>query len=116
MKTQNENFATAIGTLAALATIVEIATTPKPGLVDLYGSSAHNDMDCALFIASASALAPYWREQVMEGIRFSGRACHRELFARLKSRGVEMESAMLEATGGVNTHKGLIFALSLMTG
>jgi triphosphoribosyl-dephospho-CoA synthetase len=39
-----------------------------------------------------------------------------ELGANLRLVGREMESAMFEATGGVNTHKGLIFALSLIVG
>jgi triphosphoribosyl-dephospho-CoA synthetase len=52
----------------------------------------------------------------MDGIVFSGGDSREELFARLKSRGAEMESAMFDATGGANTHKGTIFALSLLTG
>jgi triphosphoribosyl-dephospho-CoA synthetase len=35
---------------------------------------------------------------------------------RLRKTGKKMERAMYRATGGVNTHKGLIFALSLLLG
>jgi triphosphoribosyl-dephospho-CoA synthetase len=116
LKTQNENFATAIGALAALASLVELATTPKPGLVDFHSQGAHGDMDWTLFVLSASALAPYWQDQVMEGMKHRETEPYRDLYAKLKARGLEMEYAMFEATGGVNTHKGLIFSLSLLTG
>jgi triphosphoribosyl-dephospho-CoA synthetase len=99
-----------------MSTFIEIATTPKPGLVDSCGTGAHSDMDWALFMLSASALAPYWPKQVLDGMTCCETGRYPELFGKLRSRGVEMELAMLEATGGVNTHKGLIFALSLLTG
>jgi triphosphoribosyl-dephospho-CoA synthetase len=37
-----------------------------------------------------------------------------DLRVRLRARGAGMEREMFSATGGVNTHKGLIFSLSLM--
>jgi triphosphoribosyl-dephospho-CoA synthetase len=116
LKTQNENFATAIGALAAISTFQEITVTPKPGLVDSCGTGAHSDMDWTLFILSACALAPYWSRQAMEGILCEERGPYPALFSRLRKRGSEMERAMCSATGGVNTHKGMIFAMSLLTG
>jgi triphosphoribosyl-dephospho-CoA synthetase len=73
-------------------------------------------MDWALFMASASALASYWEEQALEGMRCAESGARDALLAKLRSRGVDMESAMFLATGGVNTHKGAIFALSIMVG
>jgi triphosphoribosyl-dephospho-CoA synthetase len=105
-----------IGTLAAISTFTEITTTPKPGLVDSCGTGAHSDMDWTLFMLSAGALAPYWEKQVLEGMTCGETGPYPDLFRRLRARGVEMEHAMFEATGGVNTHKGLIFALSLLAG
>jgi triphosphoribosyl-dephospho-CoA synthetase len=99
-----------------MATFIEITITPKPGLVDSCGAGAHSDMDWALFMLSASALAPYWPKQVLDGMSCSETDPYPKLFGKLRARGVEMELAMLEATGGVNTHKGLIFALSLLAG
>lgn len=116
LKTQIENFATDIGAFAANSTADEIAATPKPGLVDSIGSGAHSDMDCALFMRSAGALAPFWASQALDGIVCRESGPYPELFGKLRSRGVEMERAMLDATDGVNTHKGLIFALSLLAG
>jgi triphosphoribosyl-dephospho-CoA synthetase len=116
LKTQNENFATAIGALAAISTFGEIAATPKPGLVDSLGAGAHSDMDWALFMRSAGALAPFWAGQALDGMTCGESGPYPGLFHKLRSRGIEMERAMLDATGGVNTHKGLIFALSLLAG
>jgi triphosphoribosyl-dephospho-CoA synthetase len=116
LKTQNENFATAIGALASIAVLEEAIITPKPGLVDSCGTGAHTDMDLALLIRSASAIEPYWEAQALDGIMHGGFGSYDELFPKLRARGVEMESSMLNATGGVNTHKGIVFLLSLLLG
>ena len=93
------------------ASVREVMTTPKPGLVDSEGSGCHDDMDCALFLKSARALAPFWIRQARAGLD----GTPPELAAaRLRSAGVEMERAMAEATGGVNTHKGLVYLMSLL--
>jgi len=102
---------TAIGTSAALASFEEIMTAPKPGLVDPLGSGCHDDMEWGVSLRSASVLAPFWAEQAAEGIRHSD---DEALMSALRARGLEMERAMFDTTGGVNTHKGLIFALSLL--
>lgn len=93
------------------ASVREVMTTPKPGLVDSEGSGCHDDMDCALFLKSARALAPFWIRQARAGLD----GTPPELAAaRLRSAGVEMEREMAEATGGVNTHKGLVYLMSLL--
>ncbi|MCF7936930.1 MAG: triphosphoribosyl-dephospho-CoA synthase [Synergistales bacterium] len=102
---------TVLGALAAAASLREVHTAPKPGLVDRNNPGAHSDMDYALFCRSASALAPFWAGQAECGLEGSGAP---EDMALLRARGRAMESAMFSATGGVNTHKGLIFALSLL--
>lgn len=106
-------FATVIGTIAALACFDEIVTAPKPGLVDPLHSGCHDDMSWITFLCSASALAPFWRAQALEGIRCPDVSA---LMPSLRRRGLEMERAMFAATGGINTHKGLVFALSLLAG
>ena len=93
------------------AAVREVMTSPKPGLVDALGSGCHEDMDCALFLKSADAISPYWIKQAEPGFMgLSGR----EAIRRLKRTGIEMEKAMFEATGGINTHKGLIYLMSLL--
>lgn len=108
MKSSEAEF---LATAAYEASVREVMTTPKPGLVDSEGSGCHDDMDCALFLKSARALAPFWIRQARAGLD----GTPPELAAaRLRSAGVEMEREMAEATGGVNTHKGLVYLMSLL--
>lgn len=108
MKSSEAEF---LATAAYEASVREVMTTPKPGLVDSDGSGCHDDMDCALFLKSARALAPFWVRQARAGLD----GTPLELAAaRLRAAGVEMERAMAEATGGVNTHKGLVYLMSLL--
>ena len=108
MKSSEAEF---LATAAYEASVREVMTTPKPGLVDSEGSGCHDDMDCALFLKSARALAPFWVRQARAGLD----GTPLELAAaRLRAAGVEMERAMAEATDGVNTHKGLVYLMSLL--
>lgn len=100
-----------LGTVAANAILAEVFTAPKPGLVDRFGPGSHHDMDFCTFLLSACALAPYWPEQALAGLKGVSPG---EALAHLRKAGIEMDSAMYSATSGVNTHKGLIFALSLL--
>lgn len=93
------------------ASVCEVMTAPKPGLVDSEGSGCHDDMDCALFLKSARAIAPFWARQARAGLEGTPPELAME---RLRSTGVEMERAMAQATGGVNTHKGLVYLMSLL--
>ena len=98
--------------LALEAMLDEVRATPKPGLVDLRDSGAHRDMDAGTFFASARAVAPYIGEMFDAGAAFQGTP--QALFASVRPVGQAAESAMLAATGGVNTHKGAIFTLGLL--
>lgn len=100
-----------LATIATAACLTEVHTAPKPGLVDRIGPGAHSDMDYSTFLASSMALAPYWSGQAALGL--SGTRPDRAL-APLRRRGILMERAMFDNTGGINTHKGLIFAMSLL--
>jgi len=94
---------------------VEVRLTPKPGLVDLRNNGAHADMNFTTFVASADALRPFFREFFAVGADDAG-APKTLVFARLREVGLAAERAMFAATGGVNTHKGTIFAFGLLLG
>ncbi len=96
-----------VGDLASECLVREVVTYPKPGLVSHVDAGAHRDMDCALLIRSARALAPYFRALAEAGA--AGAA-----MKRLRAIGVAAEQAMLAATGNVNTHRGAIFGLGLL--
>ena len=97
-----------IGHLAARALQVELDTTPKPGLVDLNDNGAHRDMDHALMQRSIRTLQPYFTRLARLGMEKA-----QPKHADIVSIGIEAEHAMLEATGGINTHKGALFSLGL---
>lgn len=101
-----------IGETARLALIAEVDTTPKPGLVDQQDSGAHHDMDHSTFIDSANAIAPFLVQ--MAGAGYSWGGTPDKLFAYIRPIGLSAEQAMYRATGGINTHKGLIFSLGIL--
>lgn len=104
-----------IEALAASALVDEVNTTPKPGLVDLNNNGSHRDMTPETFYRSARALCTYWGDCFTLGHSMRC-ASHALCFAALRQRGMAAERAMLEATKGVNTHKGVIFTLGTVCG
>lgn len=96
---------------AVTALVDEAILTPKPGLVDTRNSGSHSDMSIELMLKSARALERTFKEiavisylhpinqELREKIAFIGRHGEKEMFA---------------ATGGINTHKGAIWALGLL--
>lgn len=102
-----------ISRLAVQSLLCEVYATPKPGLVDQNGSGSHRDMDLFTFLGSAAALWPYFRRCAALGLEAES---PETLFQQLRKAGLEAESQMLRATGGVNTHKGAIFTLGLLCG
>lgn len=103
-----------VAALAVRALLQEVRTTPKPGLVDQSNNGAHRDMDVGTFECSALALLPYFRRFVLCGME--GSACAETLLTALRPIGLEAECAMLRATGGVNTHKGILFSMGILCG
>ena len=97
---------TTLGDLAADALREEAALSPKPGLVDSRTNGAHTDMDLLLMLRSAETLRPWFCRMVRLGL--DGAAP-----AQLQNAGRQAEAQMLQATGGVNTHKGAIFSLGI---
>ena len=102
-----------IGVQAYLALQQEVATTPKPGLVDRNNRGSHRDMGLRHFFTSANALRPYLAKFAESGY-LNRDLPATEAFSHLRSIGKEAEDAMFAATGGVNTHKGAIFSLGLL--
>ncbi|WP_240160703.1 triphosphoribosyl-dephospho-CoA synthase [Pseudomonas bharatica] len=92
------------------ALIDEADLSPKPALVDRRGTGAHHDLHLGLMHASALALWPLLQGN---GGGRTGPGRSRPAAARSARRiGREGERAMLATTGGVNTHRGAIWALA----
>ncbi|WP_122469188.1 triphosphoribosyl-dephospho-CoA synthase [Pseudomonas viridiflava] len=98
--------------LAVDALMDEANLSPKPALVDRRGNGAHTDLHLGLMHASALSLWPTFKLMAEAAAQFKivGQPLREEL-GRL---GREGEAAMLHTTGGVNTHRGAIWALGLL--
>ena len=87
---------------------LEIDTWPKPGLVSHVDAGSHNDMNADTFKRSAKTLRPYFAALAQAGAR-------RDDMTALRKIGLRAEQAMLAATLGVNTHRGAIFGIGLLS-
>jgi triphosphoribosyl-dephospho-CoA synthase len=96
-----------IGRAATLALYDELALSPKPGLVTLTSRGSHTDMDAHTFMRSLFALRVYF-------VQIAGLGLQGARFDALERCGIGAEARMLEATAGINTHRGAIFVLGLM--
>ncbi len=101
-----------IGRLALEAMLAEVSATPKPGLVDRNNAGAHSDMSFFTFMKSAAGLRNAFDEFARAGSEASS---PREMFPVLRRIGLVAEGDMFEATGGINTHKGEIFSLGVLS-
>lgn len=84
----------------------ELALYPKPGLVSFIDSGAHEDMDGVLFFRSLFGLRHYFFQVGLN-------AAHNAAPALLVHWGLAAEERMHGITGGINTHRGAIFALGI---
>ena len=111
-KQREERITERLSSLAQQAILAEISLTPKPGLVDQRSSGSHSDMNYQMFVDSTEAISFGFDELVREGFAFQDADLTKAL-PLLRNIGLLMESAMFEATGNVNTQKGVIFLLGL---
>ena len=108
-RTLLEDFAAQrLAELAVQALLEEVDQTPKPGLVDRNNRGAHRDMDRDLFHRSARSLLPYFRQAVTLGLERA------DCMGPLQAAGLAAERVMLAKTGGVNTHRGAVYAFGLI--
>jgi triphosphoribosyl-dephospho-CoA synthase len=91
----------------------ELMLTPKPGLVDRRNSGAHRDMNMLTFLASERVLSR-WFPHFIEIGYCDAAVPAKDFLSLLRPAGMLCEKDMLEATKGVNTHKGAIFSLGLL--
>ncbi len=105
-----------LGTLALEAMLIEVSVTPKPGLVDRNNSGAHHDMNFFTFLRSAASLRSSFEEFARAGfVGGSRNFSPAQVFPLIRKIGLEAEKRMFAATDGINTHKGEIFSLGLLS-
>jgi len=102
-----QRFGAQVARLAVRSLHQELTLYPKPGLVSLVDNGSHADMDAGTFMRSLFALRRYFALITRAGMQAAP-------FAHLQQLGVQAEARMLAATGGINTHRGAIFALGML--
>lgn len=102
-----------IGAIALQSMLYEASCTPAPGLVDRVNSGAHTDMDFYTFMASSAALSMAMARTAQAGMNHKDELP--KLLPILRSIGKKAEAEMLYATKGINTQKGLLFSLGIVT-
>lgn len=110
---ESESVVSEIANDAVKALLYEVSVNPKPGLVDPVSSGPHPDMDVFTFIDSSMSLENYFLKAADLGYSYQGQLS--EMFLELREYGKIAEKTMFEATSQVNTHKGAIFSLGIMT-
>jgi triphosphoribosyl-dephospho-CoA synthase len=100
-----------VAELARQALVDEAELTPKPGLVDRRGAGSHSDLSLDIMRRSASAIAPYFADMAAASRDIP---LSLELRTEVAAIGRDAESAMFQATGGSNSHKGAIWVLGLL--
>lgn len=100
-----------LGEIVIESLIDEVTLAPKPGLVDVRGNGAHRDLSWALMCTSAMALQPAFEAMAHAGLSILSNPALREAIGAI---GREGEARMFEATHGINTHRGAIWALGLL--
>ena len=103
-----------IARIACQALMYEVLTTPKPGLVDRLNNGSHKDMDVFTFAASTISLYPYFEECAAIGADTAANPA-KEMFSLLRLPGRMAEGVMLETTEGINTHRGAIFSIGILS-
>ncbi|QMS84321.1 citrate lyase holo-[acyl-carrier protein] synthase [Candidatus Xianfuyuplasma coldseepsis] len=85
----------------------ELELYPKFGLVSHRDNGCHLDMNYETFIRSTFALKPFISRYIEEG-------CNDNINPKkLQQIGQQAEAKMFQVTAGINTQKGLIFALGV---
>ncbi|WP_454781969.1 triphosphoribosyl-dephospho-CoA synthase [Legionella sp. WA2022007384] len=93
--------------MAVRALYFEVKAYPKPGLVSFVDAGAHHDMNGETFYRSLFTLRHYFYQITKKGLI-------NDSFDELKQVAIAAEQRMLEKTGGINTHRGAIFALGII--
>src|SRR6202011_1409924 len=104
--------ATRLASLAVRALLEEAELTPKPALWDERGPGAHTDLSLTLMRRSARLLRSHFEVMALASFQ---EILSQTLREELGAIGRAAERSMLSITGGVNTHRGAIWTLGLLT-
>ena len=106
-----EELAERLAETATQALIDEARLSPKPGLVDSRSAGAHQDLSLNLMVRSARSLTSTFSLLALHSWQRPADIALRQEVGRLGRAG---EAQMMAETGGVNTHRGAIWAMGLL--
>ncbi|MEC6833939.1 triphosphoribosyl-dephospho-CoA synthase CitG [Photobacterium toruni] len=104
-----------IGQLSFHSMLSEVELYPKPGLVTAISNGAHQDMSISTFKDSANALLPYMTAFARAGYTFNQQEDLSQLLVNIRPIGIQAERVMFQATNQINTHRGAIFMLGILS-
>ncbi len=113
MLKENRDSKNRIQYLIESSLIDELMLTPKPGLVDDYDRGGMDEaVDMSVLLKGINAITPY-----LTDLFYAGYGWEKEpefMFDALRPLGDQAETSMFRATGGIDTHRGLIFSMGII--
>lgn len=94
--------------------LLEVSSCPKPGLVSTISMGSHRDMNILTFMVGSAVISSTFTLCAQAGRNHTGKA--NELLPILRKIGIVSEKRLLEATKGVNTQRGILFAGGILCG
>ncbi|MGL5972395.1 MAG: triphosphoribosyl-dephospho-CoA synthase, partial [Oscillospiraceae bacterium] len=85
---------------------------PKPGLVTPLNDGSHKDMSIFTFIDRSLVISKYFNRFILLGLNSDINNLSKT-FLSAKNLGKIVEKEMFKTTKNINTHKGIIFSISL---
>ena len=86
--------------------------TPKPGLVDDYGTGGPEGVSMEDYLNSIRVIAPRLAEMYIRGFQWDKEP--EDICPTFSLMGLEAEEAITEATGGLDIHRGTIFIIGII--
>ncbi len=102
-----------IGEIVTKALLYEVTAGVKPGLVDRFNTGSHTDMDIFTFIDSTCAIGRFFED--FANIGYEWENLSPSCLLSIRPLGIECEKTMFAATNGINTHKGAVFSMSIIS-
>ena len=103
-------FSTKLANLLKYSMLAELNLEDKFGLVTPTSKGSHPDMDYNLMLTAQDAIIPYLVTMFWQGFNLG----NQDLLQTIRPTGLQAETAMSQATNGVNAYKGLIFVVGLL--
>ena len=94
--------------------LLDVCSCPKPGLVSTISMGSHRDMNILTFMVGSAVISSTFTLCAQAGRNPTGKA--NELLPILRKIGIVSEKRLLEATKGVNTQRGILFAGGILCG